>query len=246
MPCWFSAFLGRSIGDFPLSYFACGANKHQGGILDKKAVKSMSLWFPTPSGPALETTPGTQPGGLSDSRGGILFLAPPEMFPQALSAFSYGPIYNEKWKLRPKLGYTAIEEKRWYIWMIDWPNLIITQRLAFIFKFADSYSNWMDWGQFSGWLKWGHLLEIRKHWGVIFLFVIHWQLKWFLAERKVATDKFFWLILTGSLWFVEVAYTSLGCEAKGKRTHPKPLAEENWGDEDMPLYIPTVTFFSFF
>lgn len=82
MPCWFSAFLGRSIGDFPLSYFACRANKHQGGILDKKAVKSMSLRFPTPSSPGWKQPQGHSGVGFPIQEEAFCSLLPLKCFPR--------------------------------------------------------------------------------------------------------------------------------------------------------------------
>ena len=79
MFCWFLAFLGRSIGDFTLSYFAYRADKHQGGILDKKATKFVSAVSYSLK-PWLETTRGRQQGWLWLTKG--ILLHSPSCFPR--------------------------------------------------------------------------------------------------------------------------------------------------------------------
>lgn len=100
------------------------------------------------------------------------------------------------------------------MYLDDWFSLIIIQRLALIFNICwlSQQVQWVIKTRISP----GDSKAVRSD----LPFVIHWQLKLFLAERKVATDKFFWLILTGSLWFVEGALLP-----RDKRMHPKPLAE---------------------
>lgn len=117
--CWFSAFLARSIGDFTLSYFA--GRTHIMAYSLKWILWSVReppcfhyfLFTQVLAGDKW----GTKRDVLSYPRGGILlfFLL---SFPRPCQA-SNTAVYNEQWKIKLSIKFTAIKEENIYGWLID-------------------------------------------------------------------------------------------------------------------------------